>query len=86
MVVGCEKLCNVWTGIDFLEFRASEIGAAVALSVSGELHTLQFDKFSLCPHLDKVRKVHFIILTKLDVQCHNRYAYFIALCIVMSPV
>lgn len=74
-MVGCEKLCNVWTGIDFLEFRASEIGAAVALSVSEELHKLQFDKFSfssLCPHLDKVRKVHFIILTKLDLQCHNR--------------
>lgn len=50
----------LWTGIDFLEFRASEIGAAVALSVSGEqLHTLQFDKFSFssfCPHLDKVKK------------------------------
>ncbi|KAL0888191.1 hypothetical protein Bca101_012174 [Brassica carinata] len=44
--------------IDFLEFRASEIGAAVALSVSGELHTLQFDKLpfsSFSPHLQKER-------------------------------
>ncbi|XP_018446599.1 cyclin-D4-2 [Raphanus sativus] len=54
-----QVIASTTRGIDFLEFRASEIGAAVALSVSGEqLHTLQFDKFSFssfCPHLDKER-------------------------------
>lgn len=87
----------VWIGIDYLEYRASEIGAAVALSVSGELHTLHFDNFSFssfCPHLEKVRKAHFILI-KFDVQCHNRYMKnmepyiymhtFIARCMFMSP-
>ncbi|RID42425.1 hypothetical protein BRARA_J02308 [Brassica rapa] len=53
-----QVIASTTKGIDFLEFRASEIGAAVALSVSEELHKLQFDKFSfssLCPHLDKER-------------------------------
>ncbi|CAH8281541.1 unnamed protein product [Eruca vesicaria subsp. sativa] len=53
-----QVIASTTKGIDFLEYRASEIGAAVALSVSGELHTLHFDKFSfssLCPHLDKER-------------------------------
>ncbi|KAJ0265964.1 Cyclin-D4-2 [Hirschfeldia incana] len=53
-----QVIASTIRGIDFLEFRASEIGAAVALSVSGRLHTLQFDKLSFssfCPHLDKER-------------------------------
>lgn len=61
----------VWAGIDFLEFRASEIAAAVALSVSGEHHTINFDKFSfstLFSHLEKVRKKNHqksLLFTKL---------------------
>lgn len=51
--------CDLWADIDFLEFRASETAAAIALSVSGELHTTHFDKFSFFSffsHLEKVRK------------------------------
>ncbi|CAH2073245.1 unnamed protein product [Thlaspi arvense] len=51
-------IANITKGIDFLEFRASEIGAAVALSVSGQVHTLEFDKFSFSSfssHLEKER-------------------------------
>ncbi|KAG2274213.1 hypothetical protein Bca52824_056768 [Brassica carinata] len=43
--------------------KASEIGAAVALSVSGELHTLQFDKLpfsSFSPHLQRLGPIEMI--------------------------
>ncbi|KAG2300631.1 hypothetical protein Bca4012_012385 [Brassica carinata] len=58
LVRSLQVIASTTKGIDFLEFRASEIGAAVALSVSGELHTLQFDKLpfsSFSPHLQKER-------------------------------
>ncbi|CAN6873993.1 hypothetical protein Bca4012_046529 [Brassica carinata] len=66
-----QVIASTTKGIDFLEFRASEIGAAVALSVSGELHTLQFDKFSLCPHLDKesVKKIGEMIERNGSTSC-----------------
>ncbi|VVB18292.1 unnamed protein product [Arabis nemorensis] len=54
-----QLIASTTKGIDFLEFRASEIAAAIALSVSGELHTTHFDKFSFSSffsHLEKVRK------------------------------
>ncbi|KAJ8541988.1 hypothetical protein K7X08_016854 [Anisodus acutangulus] len=35
-------------GIDFLEFRSSEIAAAVAISVSGEMQAKDFDKAMPC--------------------------------------
>lgn len=31
-------------GIDFLEFRPSEIAAAIAISVSGDMQTLSIDE------------------------------------------
>ena len=37
-------LMGMNAGIDFLEFRPSEIAAAVAISVSGEMQTLAIDK------------------------------------------
>ncbi|KAG7554808.1 Cyclin N-terminal [Arabidopsis suecica] len=46
-----EVIASTTKGIDFLEFRASEIAVAVALSVSGE----HFDKFSFFSHLEKER-------------------------------
>lgn len=51
-------LCE-WTGIDFLEFRPSEVAAAVALSVSGELYTVHFDSssLSLFSPLQKVNEI-----------------------------
>ncbi|KAJ4878631.1 Cyclin-D4-1 [Raphanus sativus] len=42
-------------GIGFLEFRPSEVAAAVALSVSGELHTVHFDNSPLFSLLQKER-------------------------------
>ncbi|KAF8115798.1 hypothetical protein N665_0025s0246 [Sinapis alba] len=56
--ISLQVIASTTKGIDYLEYRASEIGAAVALSVSGELHTLHFDNFSFssfCPHLEKER-------------------------------
>ncbi|CAA7027193.1 unnamed protein product [Microthlaspi erraticum] len=53
-----QVIATTTKGIDFLEFRASEIAAAVALSVSGELHTLHSGKFSFYSffsHLEKER-------------------------------
>ncbi|KAJ4897196.1 Cyclin-D4-1 [Raphanus sativus] len=43
-------------GIDFLEFRPSEVAAAVALSVSGELYTVHFDNSSLSPLFSLLQK------------------------------
>ncbi|KAL1209031.1 Cyclin-D4-2 [Cardamine amara subsp. amara] len=53
-----QVIASTTKGIDFLEFRASEIAAAVALSVSGQLHTIHFDKLSFSSffsHLEKER-------------------------------
>ncbi|EOA21164.1 hypothetical protein CARUB_v10001512mg [Capsella rubella] len=53
-----QVIASTTKGIDFLEFRASEIAAAVALSVSGELSTLHYDKVSFTTffsHLEKER-------------------------------
>lgn len=42
-------------GIDFLEFRPSEIAAAVAISVSEEIQAIDIDKAISCfMHLEKV--------------------------------
>lgn len=49
-------LCE-WAGIDFLEFRPSEVAAAVALSVSGELYTVHFDNSSFSPLFSLLQKV-----------------------------
>ncbi|ESQ31322.1 hypothetical protein EUTSA_v10004644mg [Eutrema salsugineum] len=43
-------------GIDFLEFRPSEVAAAVALSVSGESHTVHFDNSSFSPLFSLLQK------------------------------
>ncbi|KAL0792099.1 hypothetical protein Bca101_063476 [Brassica carinata] len=43
-------------GIDFLEFRPSEVAAAVALYVSGELHTVDFDNSSLSTLFSPLQK------------------------------
>ncbi|CAF1706943.1 hypothetical protein HID58_054823 [Brassica napus] len=43
-------------GIDFLEFRPSEVAAAVALSVSGELYTVHFDNSSFSPLFSLLQK------------------------------
>ncbi|XVF17332.1 hypothetical protein REPUB_Repub10bG0111600 [Reevesia pubescens] len=49
-------LCTI-KGIDFLEFRPSEIAAAVAISVSGEMQTLAIDKaISSFIFVEKVKK------------------------------
>lgn len=42
-------------GIDFLEFRPSEIAAAVAISVSGEVQAVEIDK--AVPYFTQVEKV-----------------------------
>lgn len=44
-------------GIDFLEFRPSEIAAAVAISISGELQPEDIDGAISCfTHVEKVKK------------------------------
>ncbi|KAL8549218.1 hypothetical protein ACS0TY_008171 [Phlomoides rotata] len=51
-------------GIDFLEFKASEIAAAVALYVSGEIHTMDVDKALPGSIVDKDRVVKGLELIK----------------------
>ncbi|KAL7230616.1 hypothetical protein ACSBR2_008981 [Camellia fascicularis] len=48
-------LCTI-KGIDFLEFKPSEIGAAVAIYVSGEIQAVEIDKAMSClVHVEKGR-------------------------------
>lgn len=51
--------CNA--GIDFLEFKPSEIAAAVAISVSRELQAFEIDKAITCVVI--VEKVNMVIPT-----------------------
>lgn len=45
-------------GIDFLEFRPSEIAAAVAICISGETQVVDIDKAISCfMHVDKVKRL-----------------------------
>lgn len=45
-------------GIDFLEFRPSEIAAAVAISVSRQMQAVDIDKALSCfKHVEKVKLV-----------------------------
>lgn len=45
-------------GIDFLEFRPSEIAAAVAICVSRQMQALDIDKAITCfIHVEKVKSV-----------------------------
>ncbi|CAE6094297.1 unnamed protein product [Arabidopsis arenosa] len=48
-----QVIASTTKGIDFMEFRPSEVAAAVALSVSGELHTVHFDNSPLFSLLQK---------------------------------
>ncbi|CAH8280897.1 unnamed protein product [Arabidopsis lyrata] len=50
-----QVIASTTKGIDFMEFRPSEVAAAVALSVSGELHTVHFDNSPLFSLLQKER-------------------------------
>ncbi|GMI68703.1 hypothetical protein HRI_000539600 [Hibiscus trionum] len=43
-----QMILNTIKGIDFLEFRPSEIAAAVAISVSGDMQTVAIDKAISC--------------------------------------
>lgn len=45
-------------GIDFLEFRPSEIAAAVAISISRQIQEVDIDKAMSCfKHVEKVKLV-----------------------------
>ena len=45
-------------GIDFLEFKSSEIAAAVAVFVTAEIQALDIDMASSCfIHLEKVNSI-----------------------------
>ncbi|XP_009614641.1 cyclin-D4-1 isoform X1 [Nicotiana tabacum] len=52
-----QLILSIIRGIDFLEFRSSEVAAAVAMSVSGERQAKDIDKAMPCffLHLDKGR-------------------------------
>ena len=55
--------CDLNSGIEFLEFRPSEIAAAVALSVAGDTHTVETKNalYELDHHLQKVNTMWSII-------------------------
>ena len=45
-------------GIDFLEFRPSEIAASVAISISGEIKAVDIDRaISSFIHVEKVKQL-----------------------------
>nr|VDC93414.1 unnamed protein product [Brassica rapa] len=54
--ISLQVIASKAKGIDFLEFRPSEVAAAVALYVSGELHTVQFDNSSFSPLFSPLQK------------------------------
>ncbi|XVF15279.1 hypothetical protein REPUB_Repub09cG0137300 [Reevesia pubescens] len=57
MAKSLQLILSTIRGIDFLEFRPSEIAAAVAISVSGEMQTLAIDKaISSFIFVEKVKK------------------------------
>jgi cyclin D1/2/4 len=51
-----QVIASTTKGIDFLEFRPSEVAAAVALSVSGELQRVHFDNSSFSPLFSLLQK------------------------------
>lgn len=72
----CNNSCGgVWwigwwelnAGIDFLEFKPSEIAAAVAISVARESKTVDIDKaiFALAQHVQKVKMVDHQVMILL---------------------
>lgn len=60
-------------GVDFLEFRPSEIAASVALSALKEIQFLEIDKAlaCCCIHVNKVRVVHLLRSASLS-KCYLR--------------
>ncbi|CAN8236804.1 unnamed protein product [Cochlearia groenlandica] len=61
-----QVIARTYKGIDFLEFRPSEIAVAVSLSVSGEHNTINFDRFCFSSffsylEMERVKKVYEII-------------------------
>ncbi|OVA01808.1 Cyclin [Macleaya cordata] len=73
-----ELILSTIKGIDFLEFRPSEIAAAVAISVSGELQTvLDIDKAVSCfiQHVEKERALKCLQLIQ-DLSLNNGFAKF----------
>lgn len=55
-------------GIDFLEFKPSEIAAAVAISACGEMQGLDIDNLMPClKHVDKVMVVVEPVITIITI-------------------
>lgn len=63
-----QLILSMIKGIDFLEFRPSEIAAAVALSVAGETQTVDTEKalYELDHHLQKDRVAKCVELIKIS--------------------
>ncbi|CAF2088193.1 unnamed protein product [Brassica napus] len=59
-------------GIDFLEFRPSEVAAAVALSVSGELYTVHFDNSSFSPLFSLLQKERVKKIGEMIERCESQ--------------
>ncbi|KAE8704934.1 Cyclin-D4-1 [Hibiscus syriacus] len=60
-----QMILNTVKGIDFLEFRPSEIAAAVAISVSGDMQTVAIDKaISSFTYVEKGRVLKCVELMK----------------------
>ncbi|KAF8404685.1 hypothetical protein HHK36_009573 [Tetracentron sinense] len=59
-----QLILNSIKGIDILEFRPSEVAAAVAISVSGEIQTIDIDKALSCliQHVEKERMLKCLVL------------------------
>lgn len=62
-------------GIEFLEFRASEVAAAVAIVVTGETQTIDFEAATsvLIEHVEKVYIIGSLRIKKWDI--HDDFAF-----------
>lgn len=61
--------CDFNAGIDFLEFRPSEIAAAVAIAVVGEIKTVDAEQAIpvLSQHVEKVKLVPLWSITSEEI-------------------
>lgn len=54
-------------GIDFLEFRPSEVAAAVAISVSRQMQAVDIDRAMTCfIYVAKVKKKNMVVPTEIN--------------------
>ncbi|XP_021758846.1 cyclin-D4-1-like [Chenopodium quinoa] len=81
-----QLISSIIRGIDFLEFKPSEIAAAVAISVTAEIQSLDIDKACSCfIHLDKGRVKRCVDMIKENA-VNNRNGNVGVVVVPQSPI